>query len=142
MRFQASTAIRAATIPTTKAPPVAITMWISEPRRLKTPVTAAATAAAYSTSESASFTKLSPSMIAIKCRGIRKRSSTGAEASSSVGATIAPSTKATGHDMPGTTACNATATMTVVASTSPIASIPIWPGFASITSVGAVTASQ
>ena len=50
-------------------------------------------------------------------------------ATGSVGETIAPSTNAAGHDMPSITAWATTATARAVASTSPIASTPIWPRF-------------
>ena len=43
-------------------------------------------------------------------------------ATGSVGETIAPSTKAAGHDMPSITAWATSATASAVASTSPIAS--------------------
>ena len=70
------------------------------------------------------------------------RSSTAAEASSSVGATIAPSTKAIGQVSAEMQAWAMAATVRVVARTSPMAMSQICPEFARITSVGAVIASQ
>ncbi len=68
---------------------------------LNAPVTTTATAVVYRISDEASLSRLSPSTTAIRWRGMRMRSSTGAEASSSVGATTAPSTNAIGHASPG-----------------------------------------
>ena len=50
-------------------------------------------------------------------------------ATGSVGETIAPRTKAAGHDMSSITAWATSATASAVASTSPIASMLIWRTF-------------
>ena len=51
-------------------------------------------------------------------------------ATGSVGPTMAPSANAAAHGMPGTAACTATATATMVNSTSPIADMAIGRMFA------------
>ena len=51
---------------------------------------------------------------------IRLSPSTAVAATASVGETMAPSTKAASHDIPGTTAWATVATTPIVASTSPI----------------------
>ena len=63
-------------------------------------------------------------MIATIRRGTPSRRAIAVAAIGSVGETIAPSVNAAAHGSP-TTSCATTATATVVASTSPIASRPI-----------------
>ena len=58
-------------------------------------------------------------------RGTPSRRMIAEAASGSVGATTAPRTKAALQDMSSTIACATTATAVIVASTSPIASVPI-----------------
>ncbi len=69
----------------------------------------------------ASFTRLSPSRMVTICRGSRSRCAIAVAAMASGGETIAPSTRATGHAIPGTSAWTAAATAVVVAMTSPTA---------------------
>ena len=98
--------------------------------QLKTPVTAAAIAVRYNTSADASLTRLSPSRITMTRRGTGSRDTIAAAATASGGEMIAPSATATLHGMPGISACAASATATVVASTNPIDSRPIGRRFA------------
>src|SRR5205809_953517 len=64
---------------------------------------------------------LSPSTIVITRRGTPRRDAMAVAATGSVGETIAPSTNADGHERPITTWAT-TATVTIVATTSPTAS--------------------
>jgi len=68
-------------------------------------------------------------MIVTTRRGAPSRAAMAVAATGSVGETIAPSTKATGHASPMTT-CATSATLTIVASTSPTASNEIGRRFA------------
>lgn len=64
-------------------------------------------------------------MMVTSRRGALSRRAIAVAAKGSVGETIAPSAKAAAHGRPSTTACMTTATVTVVASTSPMASVEI-----------------
>ena len=123
-------------------PPAATTKCSRFGQMLKAPVIAAVRAAAYRISDDASLSRLSPSTIATSRRGRCIRSRIAALASSSVGATIAPSTKAIAHGIAGIVACATTATIPVVAQTRPIAKYQMRPALSRITSVGAEIASQ
>ena len=81
----------------------------------------AASAVLYATSAVPSLSRLSPSISDTIRRGTCRRRRISAGASASVGATIAPSTNATAHGMPGTSSCATTATTHIVTSTSPTA---------------------
>jgi hypothetical protein len=87
----------------------------------KVPVRTAVTANPYATRAVASLTRLSPSIRVRSRRGRPRRLAIAVAATASVGATTAPSTKATGHEVPGITAWATAATASIVARTSPIA---------------------
>lgn len=72
-----------------------------------------------------SLTRLSPSVIVTIRRGALRRRAIALAASGSVGETIAPRTKATAQGMPSIIVWATTATVTMVASTSPMASVEI-----------------
>src|SRR5579862_312708 len=98
----------------------------------------------YKTSDVASLTRLSLSIVASTCRGIATRSVIGANATSSVDETIAPSTNAVAHAIVGISACATALTANIVMTTSPNASWKIHhnPDDVKNSLVGAVTASQ
>lgn len=87
----------------------------------KLPATTAAIATRYATSAVASLNSPSPSTELISRRGTSSLRMIVPAASGSVGDTIAPSTKAASHVIPGMSACAAQATAHIVASTSPTA---------------------
>ena len=72
-----------------------------------------------------SLIRLSPSITETIRRGTASRRATVVAATGSVGATIAPSANAAAHGRSSISACATTATVHIVASTSPIASIEI-----------------
>ena len=75
----------------------------------------------------ASLISDSPSTTTTTRRGSPSREAIAVAATGSVGETIAPSTNAAAHDMPGTTAWTTTATATQVTSTRPTESAEIGP---------------
>ncbi len=77
-----------------------------------------------------SLISASPSTIVMTRRGAPTRRAIAVAATGSVGETIAPSTNAAAHDIPGITAWATTATTSIVASTNPTASRPIGRRFA------------
>lgn len=73
----------------------------------------------------ASLIRLSPSTTVTTRRGTLRRCRIAVAATGSVGETIAPSTNAAAHEIPGTIAWATTATAPIVASTRPIDSSEI-----------------
>src|SRR5215216_43284 len=90
----------------------------------KVPVTTADTATLYRTSAVPSLTRLSPSRIVTIRRGTPRRSAMAVAATGSVGETMAPSTKATGHESP-TAQCAIPATTSIVSTTRPTERSPM-----------------
>ena len=91
----------------------------------KVPVTTAPIAVRYSTSAVASLTKLSPSRIVTRRRGMPSRRAMAVAATASGGETMAPSMMAAAQLSPGNSQCAMAATAAVVAKTSPTASMEI-----------------
>ncbi len=124
-RPRTNTIAQPATRPMTTPPALTTTKLSAAFPSEKAPLTAAITARRYATSEVASFMSDSLSRMITTRRGRPSRCAMAVAASASVGETMAPRAKATAHGTPDASVCTTTATMTVVASTSPTARSPI-----------------
>src|SRR5579872_211782 len=142
MKYKATMFSAPMTTPTPMPPRIPNASEPSACDHVNAPPTTAETAIAYNTSEVASLTRLSPSIVATTCRGIRSRSTMGANATSSVDETAAPSTKHAAQPSAGTSACATAATATVVMMTKPTASWKIHQAPVTNSLVGAVKLSQ